>query len=135
MTQAGTSGRGARKRISPISADRKAELELRSEVYALVLARDMGYCVICHKRGAGVHEVVPRSHFGKRGKAKCYTLENMAVICTSCHGRVHTAGGRIFLLRLLMERYHYVYSEQPWAGYVGGGYGKEEVKELDQGGH
>lgn len=119
--QAGTSGRDTkkRKRIPPISADRKAELELRREVYAQVVYRDQGCCVICHKRADDVHEVVPRSALGKKNRALCFSVKNMCCLCRECHSQAASRAQRTELLRIMSERYGYTYTEYPWCRYAG----------------
>lgn len=83
----------------------------------LVAARDQGRCVLCGSPDISCHEVVGRAHFGAKTKDACYVLRNSCCLCEGCHAEVHNPAGRTKLLRLLAERYGYVYNavETPWA--------------------
>ena len=86
-----------------------------------VISRD-GHCVECHGYvGLELHHIVPRSHFGRKNKAECWTPRNMLMLCPDCHrlkdkqAGAHTHEARVRHIALLAERYGYDYSERPWS--------------------
>lgn len=104
--------------IRPISPCRSAELRRRLVVCDQVLVRDQGLCVLCGSYWDEVHEVIPRSHFGKKGKEHCYQLKNMVAICRACHEQSHTRPARIKIITILADRFGYDYSDRPWSEYT-----------------
>jgi 5-methylcytosine-specific restriction endonuclease McrA len=114
-------------RIRQVSARRDKELLDRRVVYAQVVLRDKGQCVLCSNQAVDVHEVCPRSMFGAKTKGKCYTLRNMAAICRDCHGKVVSREGRHKLLVVLHDRFGYSYDDEPWRSYYYGGQDAAQV--------
>jgi len=92
----------------------------RDSVYWDVVRRDGGRCVLCGRPGDDVHEIVPRSKFGRVDWDLCMSERNRVVLCRACHGRVHDVEGRRRLLRLMVERYGYRYDEGIFLRYLGG---------------
>lgn len=91
---------------------------LRKQIRVLVIERDEGKCVLCGKNGVDVHEVIPRSRFGRGTMDDCFSLENCALLCRSCHSGAHTVVERGRLLSKLAELYDYVYDGFPHLRYL-----------------
>ena len=92
--------------------------ELR--VWEVVVARDRGVCQWpgCTRRGAHVHHIIPRSHFGKRGHAVCWQAQNMVCLCVGHHEQAHTRASRILLFGVLASKHGYGYEGKPYSEYV-----------------
>jgi 5-methylcytosine-specific restriction endonuclease McrA len=103
--------------VNPISVKRSQSLRTRAAIYPLVAERDGGLCVLCGKQASAVHEIIPRSAFGNKTKASCYTMRNMCCLCTECHEQVANPEGRSKLLRLMAKLNWYDYSDEPWSRY------------------
>lgn len=82
-----------------------------------VWERDEGLCVECGRVGATVHHILPRSKLpGRRNRETLHSARNMAVVCLWHHGpEAHTRKGRLRLLRIMAEKYGYVYEGWPWS--------------------
>ena len=95
----------------------KSEEKIRRQV----LARDRWVCAVCSKGAGGVHHIVPRARFGKRGQNLLWDVRNMITLCIRCHDDMaHTVGKRAEHLRLLRRRFGYDYSDPTWAWYLEG---------------
>lgn len=101
------------KEAAHISASRILDLGTRKSV----IARDGGKCFLCNKKGIQVHEIVPRSHFGKETMRLCFSEKNRVCLCPSCHSKVHTFKWRRKLLKMLMLKYNYDYPEEKFRQY------------------
>ena len=89
-----------------------------SKTYLHVMARDTDLngvirCVRCNKRADDVHEITPRSHFGKHGREELFKLENRCCVCRACHGEIHNDLGRGELFNILSTRHGYKYAGVP----------------------
>jgi len=103
--------------IRQITPARQKELEFRKKVTLQVIQRDGGHCVLDGKPASEVHEIVPRSRFGRKNKALCYCMKNMVCLSRKPHAKAHTRPMRIALLTLLAEKYGYSYDDEPWREY------------------
>lgn len=84
----------------------------------LVLQRDKLRCVLCGAKGVHVHEIVPRSHFGKQNVALCFEEKNRACLCPQCHEDVHNPEARTILLTMMKQVHGYVYEEEQFRKYI-----------------
>lgn len=80
-----------------------------------VIARDGGVCVDCGNYAHHVHHIV---HRGQAADHLIWDERNMLSLCAVCHERANGAAAKCRHLRLLAERYHYTYEEQPWIGLL-----------------
>lgn len=84
--------------------------------YYLVIARDTDLdgnvrCVRCGGLADDVHEIIPRSHFGKSEslQARLFDIKNRVCLCRACHTEVHNNIGRKELLLKLQSLHGYEY--------------------------
>lgn len=93
---------------------------LRNKVRCEVIARDAGRDIITGELGVDVHEVIPRSRFGRKSWKKCYQPKNMCVLTRVTHCYVHEHGkmGIRLLLNTLQGLYGYNYDDEPWRPYI-----------------
>lgn len=91
---------------------------LRKEIAKEVIRRDRGVCQVCLERGLDVHEILPRSSFGRSRSDVCFSMENSILLCRSCHSGAHTRAQRSVLLALLEKLYGYSYEIEPFIRYV-----------------
>jgi len=105
-------------------------LSLERGTYYLVLFRDSDEkgrpkCIRCGGKGRDVHEIIPRSSFGKGNMAKCFSKENRCCLCRKCHGEVVSDYERGRLLDILSRVYGYEYNSgiEEWLlkSYLAGG--------------
>ena len=89
----------------------------RTTVYDRVRRRDR-VCFTCSGRGHEVHHIVPRSLFVK-GDTRRDEERNLCLLCRECHDQAHTRVFRGRLLRKMLDRHDYDYSEAPWRKYFG----------------
>ena len=89
------------------------DAQTRGKIYE----RDKFNCVVCGKNGVQVHEIIPRSAFGKSTMHQCYEEKNRVCLCPSCHSEAHTIEYRSKLLSLMKEKYGYEYTEQHYQRY------------------
>lgn len=82
-----------------------------------VLERDRFGCFLCGKNGVHVHEIVPRSAFGRSTMHICYSVKNRVCLCPEHHGPAHTIEQRRLLIALMKTRYGYEYNEQIFQRY------------------
>lgn len=92
---------------------------LDAETRGIVQMRDEFKCVVCGKNGIHVHEILPRSAFGKRSMKLCYTEKNRVCLCPEHHSEAHTVEYRKMLLGLMSSKYGYDYEEQEFQKYIG----------------
>ena len=84
---------------------RREKAKLHREMSKLVVARDGFYCVLCGATDTlEVHEVKPRSAFGRKNWRECFVLENMVTLCRACHAQAASLTFREKLLQYLSER-------------------------------
>jgi len=86
------------------------------DTYYQVLSRDIGNdgsvrCIRCGERADDVHEIMPKSWFGKAKDMECFAIENRCCLCRDCHNSVVSDIGRGELLYILSERYGYNYTD------------------------
>lgn len=84
------------------------------KTYWLVVARDTDQngiprCIRCGSRADDVHEVLPKSSFGKHDDDILFSIENRCCLCRGCHEAVHNDFGRGQLLYIMHIRYGYIY--------------------------
>lgn len=92
---------------------------MQQSIYELVVERDEGACVDCHKPGGVLHHVVPKSMLMGRRKPERDQPKNLVVLCILCDRWAHTKAARKRHLTLLRDKWDYPYDEQPWAGLLG----------------
>jgi 5-methylcytosine-specific restriction endonuclease McrA len=86
-----------------------------------VARRDKYKCIICgSKQFVDIHEIVPKSRFGKLNMDDCFVIKNMCCICRTHHQSSHSIKARKELLRLLAVKYKYNYTEQIYKSYING---------------
>lgn len=91
---------------------------LDDETRVTVLTRDDFKCILCDRKGVQVHEIIPRSAFGKKTMHKCYETKNRVCLCPDCHEKAHTVATRKQLLSLMATKFGYEYTEQFYQGYL-----------------
>jgi SAM-dependent methyltransferase len=91
---------------------------LENTTRVTVVIRDGMECVVCGKTGVHIHEIVPRSAFGKRTMQLCFDERNRVCLCPKHHEEAHTVEMRKSLLALLKEKYDYNYPEQIFRKYM-----------------
>lgn len=91
---------------------------MRSEddaaTYWHTVARDTDHdgtprCVRCNKAADDVHEIIPKSSFGKHNREALFGLKNRCCVCRPCHIAVQNDRGRGELLHTLSTRHGYEY--------------------------
>ena len=90
---------------------------LRSQIALEVIRRDMGRCFSCDRAGVDVHEILPRSRFGRARADLCFDMRNSVLLCRECHSKSHTRKARSLLLAEMSARHGYTYGEEPFLGY------------------
>jgi len=83
------------------------------EVWDAVVLRDRGICQDCGSPGMEVHHIVGRGYHKKRPEL-IWRKENMMCACKQCHDGARNQRARFRHLNILMDRYGYVYREEPW---------------------
>ena len=101
------------KTNSYMALSKLLDMETRHEVYE----RDRFCCVICGKSGVQVHEIVPRSAFGRSTMHTCFSVENRVCLCPEHHAEAHTIAMRRKLLRLMSSRFGYKYEDECFLRY------------------
>ena len=91
---------------------------LRETIQSEVIRRDGGNCLLCGAHGNDVHEVVPRSRFGRSRADECFSMRNSALLCRACHRDAHTQQSRKTLFFVLSKLYGYEYADEPFVKYV-----------------
>lgn len=84
----------------------------------IVARRDEMRCVKCGSKGVQVHEIAPRSHFGRKTLHICFHPKNRCLLCVPCHERAHTFKRRVELIRLMGNKYGYEYPEDQFRRYI-----------------
>ena len=92
--------------------------ELDESTKEVVLARDNFRCVICHKRGVDVHEIIPRSALGKSKSHILFAEKNRVCLCREHHQEAHNSVMRTYLIKLLQSMYKYEYNEEEYQKYL-----------------
>lgn len=92
--------------------------DLEQETKLIVLAREEHRCFICYKKGVDVHEIVPRSAFGKSKKHILFSEKNRVCLCREHHKTAHTFEMRQYLIKMLSTAYGYSYQEQEFYKYL-----------------
>lgn len=90
---------------------------LRGQIKAEVIRRESSKCFLCRRTGDDVHEIVPRSRFGRRNADLCFSMRNSVLLCRECHSESHTRAMRTRLIFGLEEKYGYSYEDEPFIGY------------------
>ena len=85
-----------------------------ASTYYLVIARDTDLngvprCVKCGRVANHVHEIIPRSRFGKHNRSGLFELKNRCCVCRECHESVHNPRGRGELLHIMSSKHGYEY--------------------------
>lgn len=83
-----------------------------------VLTRDNYSCFLCGKSGVQVHEIIPKSAFGKSQLDKCFEPKNRVCLCPEHHGPAHTKDARTLLISLMSRRFGYKYDEPIYQKYM-----------------
>ncbi len=83
----------------------------QSATRPLVIERDDHLCIYCGRLGKNVHEIIPRSAFGKHGRQVCFEVKNRCVVCVKCHALCHNWEWRQLALLILQQRHGYEYPE------------------------
>jgi len=98
------------------AVSRRLSEKEKKQARADVIWRDRGLCIYCGRWAGAVHHIIPRS----RGlpEDKLWAPKNMACICVECHEKAHNYKWRQRALEIMARRYHYDYSEEPWASYL-----------------
>jgi len=86
-------------------------MDSQASTRAEVVERDGGLCIFCGRQGESVHELIPRSSFGKNRKHLAFEVKNRCVVCTTCHAYAHNWVWRERGLRILQKRHGYTYEE------------------------
>lgn len=90
---------------------------LDSSTRKAVMVRDGNRCFICGKAKIQIHEIVPRSHFGRDTLLLCFSMKNRVCLCPMCHEKAHTFKWRVKLLKMLSSKYGYTYTEEKFRPY------------------
>ena len=91
--------------------------ELEKQTKEFVLNREKSRCILCRKIGVHVHEIVPRSRFGKLRAHILFDVKNRVCLCPACHSEAHNFDTRKHLLEILTARYNYTYIESEFERY------------------
>lgn len=96
------------------------ELSLRADKGSrgIVIKRDGMRCLKCRSKGVQIHEIVPRSHFGKQSLHICFHPKNRCLLCIGCHEKAHTNKWRTDLLKIMKAKYGYIYEESQFRKYL-----------------
>jgi len=108
--------------IRCLSTKRRDNLRLRDKLIETVWERDDSHCLDCGKfistpddeRARAVHEIIPRSQFGHTTMVYCFVIENMCLLCPSCHTKAANQESRYRLLTRLQSRHGYLYVREKW---------------------
>ena len=84
----------------------------------MVAQRDGMRCLKCKSQGVQVHEIVPRSHFGRISLHICFHPKNRCLLCPRCHERAHTNKRRRELLKIMHCKHDYKYPEEQFRRYI-----------------
>lgn len=103
------------KRIKPLP-DVQELLDQHTKL--LVHHRDLFTCVLCGQRGVHIHEIIPRSFFGKVIIWQCFDEKNRVSLCPECHSSAHTKEARVRLIDTMMQRFNYEYTESMYYPYL-----------------
>lgn len=102
-----------------MTKEQESAIIQRKEIIPLIFKRERKRCIVCgSNQYLDIHEIVPRSRFGKLNIHQCFVLKNMVVICRSCHSIAHTIDMRKKLIQLLEKKYNYSYTEQHYQSYL-----------------
>ena len=94
--------------------------ETRNTLKPHIFERDKYQCVLCgSKCSLEIHEVIPRSRFGKLTMHLCFVSKNMCTLCHSCHEKAHNVRIRVQLLQLMQQKFKYQYDESHYKQYLG----------------
>jgi len=83
-----------------------------------VYIRDLNRCIVTGKRGVHVHEIIPRSAFGKKTMHQCFHEKNRVCLSPEEHEKAHTVEYRKMLIKLMHEKYGYEYTEDIYKPYL-----------------
>jgi SAM-dependent methyltransferase len=83
-----------------------------------VQLRDKFTCFVTGKKGIQVHEIVPRSAFGKRTMHLCFEERNLVCLCPEEHEKAHTVAYRKMLIKMMQERHGYTYDDPIYQKYL-----------------
>ena len=84
----------------------------------MVAKRDGMRCMKCNREGVQIHEIVPRSSFGRKSLHICFHPKNRCCLCPPCHERAHTNKRRRELLKIMHQRHGYKYKEKQFKKYI-----------------
>lgn len=90
-----------------------------SKTRNIVQRRDKHVCIICGKAGIHVHEIIPRSAFGKNTQRELFVEKNMVCLCVEHHEQSHTREFRKLLLSTMSSKFGYEYNETQYQRYIG----------------
>lgn len=87
------------------------------EFRKMIFAREGGYCLWC---GAKAGDLAHLKHYGagrKRSSGVMDWKENACALCRTCHTMYHSGKhpNRRDLMKKMVEKYGYVYTEAEWA--------------------
>ena len=97
---------------------REVFLDKDRETRYNILRREKYKCFLCGKGGVEVHEILPRSRFGRSQVDELFSMKNRVALCRAHHAEVHTRKYRILLIGQLYAKYRYDYSESPFRFYL-----------------
>lgn len=72
---------------------------------------------MCGKKGVQIHEIVPRSFFGRDTMWQCFLPKNRISLCPECHAIAHTKEERKKAIAVMSEKYGYTYEEDFYQQY------------------
>ena len=86
-----------------------------AHTYRYVVARDTDYygharCIRCGRKADDVHEIIPRSAFGKHNRDILFQIKNRCCLCRKCHEQAATDQRRGELLNILATLHNYTYT-------------------------
>lgn len=86
--------------------------EKQQRLWARVVRRDGGVCVVCGRAANEVHHIISRRFVG------AWRVKNMVSLCSVCHSQAHNRKARVWLLKRLQVLYGYDYSDAMFEVYI-----------------
>jgi len=100
------------RKPKPKGSHNKIKERLKSLAYKQTEERDEGYCVVCGATAQSHHHIIKQST--RYGPQYIQRMENIVLVCTTCHVEIHNPKGKSLkqaYLEELQQRYYPEYVE------------------------